>query len=269
MDRACQARRILDLRPAPSCLSKLGRKSELCLLLLLQWPRGRERMKRKAQRSVDAGIPAKSPQAVQIVPEFILAVLLLELTPGPNMAYLAALTLDRGRVAGLIAAAGVAAGLTVHAVVAALGLGALIAEFPLIYSLLRWAGVAYLLFLAWETWQSGSADQPAFAAQPSSSLFWRGFFSNVLNPKSIVFFVSVVPSFVRHGDGSPGMAIQLARLGLTYVAIATAIHATIVLLAGRSRTWLVTSSRQRTIRRILAVALVFVAAWLVWTTRRT
>jgi threonine/homoserine/homoserine lactone efflux protein len=64
------------------------------------------------------------------LPEFILAVLLLELTPGPNMAYLAALTLDRGRIAGLLAVVGVAAGLSVHGIVAALGLGALISNAP-------------------------------------------------------------------------------------------------------------------------------------------
>src|SRR6476469_8357027 len=85
--------------------------------------------------------------------EFILTVLLLELTPGPNMAYLATLSLDRGRRAGLLATVGVAAGLSVHAIVAALGLGVLISQLPLAYELLRWIGVAYLLYLAWETWR--------------------------------------------------------------------------------------------------------------------
>jgi hypothetical protein len=102
------------------------------------------------------------------VPEFILTVLLLELTPGPNMAYLATLTLDRGRHAGLLATAGVAAGLSVHAVVAAFGLGVLINKAPLIYNLLRWTGVAYLLYLAWETWQSNGKTQSDMAAAPSS-----------------------------------------------------------------------------------------------------
>jgi hypothetical protein len=64
----------------------------------------------------------------------------LELTPGPNMAYLTTLALDRGRRAGLLATVGVAAGLSLHAIVAALGLGVLISEAPLIYDLLRWIG---------------------------------------------------------------------------------------------------------------------------------
>src|SRR6476469_8873340 len=82
--------------------------------------------------------------------EFILTVLILELTPGPNMTYLATLTLDRGRRAGMLATAGVAAGLSVHAVVAAYGLGVLVSQSALVYDLLRWTGVAYLLYLAWE-----------------------------------------------------------------------------------------------------------------------
>jgi threonine/homoserine/homoserine lactone efflux protein len=203
------------------------------------------------------------------VPEFILAVLALELTPGPNMAYLVALTLDRGRTAGLLATAGIAAGLTVHAVIAAIGLGALIGSVPLIYDVLRWTGVAYILFLAWETWQSSDPnDGRQVAGAGSNSLFWRGFVSNVFNPKSILFFVSVVPGFVRYNPDAPRLFIQLAQLGMTYVAIATTIHASIVVLASQSRSWLMVGSGQKLIRRILAIALVFVAAWLAWKTQR-
>jgi threonine/homoserine/homoserine lactone efflux protein len=196
------------------------------------------------------------------VPEFILTVLLLELTPGPNMAYLATLTLARGRRAGLLATAGVAAGLSVHAVVAAFGLGVLISQAPLIYDLLRWTGVAYLLYLAWETWQSNEKTQSNMAAAPSSSLFWRGFFSNVFNPKSILFFISVVPGFIQYDSGGSGLRDD-------HIAIATSIHASIVLLAGQLRSLLITGSHQKSIRRILSLALVLVAVWLAWSTRRT
>ena len=75
--------------------------------------------------------------------EFVVAVLLLELTPGPNMAYLAALSLTRGRRAALAGVVGVALGLVTHAVLSALGMGALVADSPLVYEVLRWAGVAF------------------------------------------------------------------------------------------------------------------------------
>ena len=183
------------------------------------------------------------------------------------MAYLATLALDRGRRAGLLATAGVAAGLSVHAVVAALGLGVLISEAPLLYDLLRWIGVAYLLYLAWETWRSG-AKEPDVAAAASSSLFWRGFFSNVFNPKSILFFISVIPGFIQYDSSGSGLLFQAARLGAVYVTIATTIHASIVLLASQLRPLLIGGGHKRAVRRILALALVLVAAWLAWSTRR-
>jgi threonine/homoserine/homoserine lactone efflux protein len=184
------------------------------------------------------------------------------------MAYLATLTIDRGRAAGLLATGGVAAGLSVHAIVAAFGLGALIGSSPLFYELLRWIGVGYILFLAWETWQvDDTSHRYQVGAAVPGSLFWRGFLSNVFNPKSILFFVSVVPGFVRYGSGDPGLLVQLARLGAVYLAIATTIHASIVLLADQIRPWLMTAARRRPIRRLLSFALLLVAAWLAWISR--
>jgi threonine/homoserine/homoserine lactone efflux protein len=200
--------------------------------------------------------------------EFVLIVLVLELTPGPNMAYLATLALDRGRQAGLLATAGVAAGLTVHAIVAAFGLGVLISQSPLLYGVLRWTGVAYLLYLAWETWQSNAREQAELAASAPASLFWRGFFSNVFNPKSILFFIAVVPGFIQYDPRGAGLLAQAAALGAIYIAIATAIHTSIVLLASQLSALLIAGSHRKPVRRILAVTLMLVAVWLAWTTRR-
>jgi threonine/homoserine/homoserine lactone efflux protein len=202
--------------------------------------------------------------------EFVLAVFLLELTPGPNMAYLATLALSRGRAAGLYATLGVALGLSVHAVVTVFGAGTLIQHYPWLYEILRWTGVAYLLFLAWEGWWSEKENSPERADLPSTigPLFLRGFLSNVFNPKSILFFVSVVPTFVRSASAELAIPVQMTVFGVLYVGIATAIHATIVMLAGELRPWLVEGPRQRLVRRILSIALAFVAIWLMWTTRR-
>ena len=150
---------------------------------------------------------------------FLFAVLLLELTPGPNMAYLATLALSRGRAAGLIATGGVACGLAVHATVAGLGAGVLIQRYPLLYDVLRWIGVGYLLYLAWEGWQPERQVSPerAYLASTAGPLFLRGFLSNVFNPKSILFFVSVLPTFIGTGPGAPSLPSQMAvftRLGV-------------------------------------------------------
>jgi threonine/homoserine/homoserine lactone efflux protein len=121
--------------------------------------------------------------------DFILTVLLLELTPGPNRAYLATLTLDRGRRAGLLALAGVAG-----PVGSRRGCGVRVGPAdqpgPIdLRSAARWTGVAYLPYFAWETRQSNEKEHPAVVGAATSSLFWRGLLSNLFNPKSILFFV--------------------------------------------------------------------------------
>jgi threonine/homoserine/homoserine lactone efflux protein len=99
-------------------------------------------------------------------------------------------------------------------------------------------------------------------------LFLRGFLSNVFNPKSILFFVSVLPTFLGTGPGAPSLPTQMAVFGSLYVGIATAVHASIVVLAAQLRPWLVEGPRQQTVRRIPAVLLALVAIWLAWATRR-
>ena len=201
---------------------------------------------------------------------FLLAVLLLELTPGPNMTYLATLAVARGRGAGLIAVVGVAFGLAVHAIVAGLGAGVLIQQYPMLYDVLRWIGVGYLLYLAWEGWRTEKETSPERAdlAIMAGPLFLRGLLSNVFNPKSILFFVSVLPTFVGTGPSAPALTIQMAIFGILYVGIATAVHGAIVILAAQLRPWLVGGPRQQTVRRMLSVVLAFVAIWLAWTTQR-
>ena len=201
--------------------------------------------------------------------QFVLAVLFVELTPGQNMAYLATLALARGRTAALLATLGVALGLSVHAFVTSFGAGQLLLLYPWLYEILRWIGVAYLLFLAWEGWQTKN-DLSADARLNSTSgpLILRGFLSNVFNPKSVLFFVSVVPTFVGLAPGHPDYPVQMAVFGAIYLGIATTVHMAIVMLATQLRPWLLQGPHQNMIQRILALALVAVAAWLIWATRR-
>ena len=200
---------------------------------------------------------------------FALTCVIIEITPGPNMTYLAALSLSNGMRTGFAAVAGIALGLLTYGVTAALGLAALIDTSPLLYGLLRWTGVAYLLWLAWESWASereaspgvidGDDDRPWLA-------FRRGLITNLLNPKAAVFYVAVLPEFVR-ADGSP-VVLQTLTLSVVYVGIATAIHSAIVALAGTLQATVATGNRRRTIRRGLALALVGIAVWFAISTGR-
>src|ERR1700730_756944 len=92
---------------------------------------------------------------------FALTCLVIELTPGPNMAYLAVLSAGNGRRAGFAATLGIALGLLIVGVGAALGLAALISSSRLLYEALRWGGIAYLLWLAWDGWREATETSPA------------------------------------------------------------------------------------------------------------
>jgi len=201
---------------------------------------------------------------------FLLAVFVLELTPGPNMAYLATLAMLRGRSAGMVATVGVALGLAVHAIVAGLGAGVLIQQYSLLYEVLRWIGVAYLLYLAWEGWRTEEETSPGRAdlASTLGPLFLRGFLSNVFNPKSVLFFVSVLPTFIGTGLDAPSLPTQMTVFGFLYVGIATLVHAGIVILAAQLRPWLAAGPRRRNVRQVFSVLLAVVAIWLAWTTQR-
>lgn len=193
---------------------------------------------------------------------FLLTCLLVEITPGPNMATLAALTLARGRVAGFAAVAGVALGLAVIGVAAAFGLTALIMASPVLFETLRYAGAAFLLYLAYETWR-GDGEEDGLdgdARRSLSGLFLRGFVTNVLNPKAGLFYVAILPAFLPHGADAP-LAQNLTLVAI-YVAVATVVHAGIVALAAQVKPWLEASVGVGIVRKALALGLVAVAVWL-------
>ena len=198
---------------------------------------------------------------------FVLTCLVVELTPGPNMAYLAVLSASKGRRAGFAATLGVALGLLVVGMAAAVGLTALIASSRTLYEALRWGGVLYLLWLAYEGWRGEEDTSPgnATAAVSDSKYFLRGLITNLLNPKAGVFYIAVLPRFV---DEARPLAAQAVALSAIYVAVATLVHSNITLLAHAARPWLEDQRRSTSVRRALSLLLVGVALWLFFTTRR-
>ncbi len=200
---------------------------------------------------------------------FALTALLIEITPGPNMGYLAVLSLSRGWQAGVAAVTGVALGHAVYGVAAALGVAALIDASPLLYEMLRWAGVAYMAWLAWEAWSSEAETSPDVAPSDARGhvrlAFQRGLITNLLNPKAAVFFIAVVPSFVRP-EGS--VVAQTLLLSAIFVAIATAVHFSIVMLASRLQHFATSEARRRPVRRALALLLAGIAIWFAFSTAR-
>lgn len=190
---------------------------------------------------------------------------LIELTPGPNMAWLAVVAATEGRRPGYAAVAGAALGLALVGLAAAFGLAAAISASPFLYQALRWAGVFYLLWLAWDGWR-GRDEIGRFAASGSSHglYFRRGLITNLLNPKAAVFYVAVLPGFLSV-EGP--VLLETLNLSLIYVVVATAIHAAIVTAAGAAQYWLDDPGRERGLRRTLSLMLALVALWFAWKTR--
>ncbi len=198
---------------------------------------------------------------------FALAVLLIELTPGPNMTWLASLAMGEGRKGGLEAAFGAAIGLMINALAAAFGLASIVADNEIVWQVLRWGGSAFMLWLAWEGWHDAGRS---LARKPGKTLrtrrnFLSGLLVNVFNPKAMLFFVVILPRFNGGALPSFGQAIALAGLS---IAIATAVHVTIVLAGSHLHQWLADPARTRTVRRLLALMLVGVAVWMAFGTQR-
>ena len=196
--------------------------------------------------------------------EFALTALLIELTPGPNMAYLASLSLTEGRRVGLAAVLGVALGLTLNGMLAVFGLAALVDGSPVAQGVLRYAGAGFLLYLAWDAWRG--AGESEFAGLGRGTAFRRALVTNLLNPKAAAFYIAVMPLFLPQGLAS-GLGLSLAHVAI-YVTIATCVHAALVLFADRFRPYLMAGRNQQVVRRLFALALAGIALWFFWETRR-
>ena len=190
---------------------------------------------------------------------FALAVLLIELTPGPNMGWLVALTLSEGRRAGLSAITGIALGLASNAALSVIAARYILAQGAVLSQVVAVAGAALMAYLAWEAWREAGESSPA--ATPGNQVRHNalaGFAINLLNPKATLFFITVMPQFVA--DGRPTFAQGFALAALS-VAIATSVHLALILGAGSMRAFLMESGQARRVRRILALGMVGVGLW--------
>jgi threonine/homoserine/homoserine lactone efflux protein len=190
------------------------------------------------------------------------AVALLALTPGPVWVYLISRTLAQGRRAGYFSLFGVAAGVSVHVLLAACGLSALLLAVPVAFEALKLAGAAYLLWLAVATLRGGGisfSPQP-LPPQPDRVLVRQAMVATVVNPKVAVFYLSLFPQFI---DPAGSVFLQSCLLGVVHVAVSIVIDGALVTVAGALARFV--ASRPlwlRTQRWFLGGAFGMLAAWL-------
>lgn len=164
---------------------------------------------------------------------FALASLIMVLTPGPNMIYCISRTLVQGRAAGLTSLAGVLLGFVVHLMAATLGLTALLLAVPLAFDVIKLAGAAYLLWLAWQAVKPGGVapfEARALPVDSRGTLFRMGFITNLLNPKVAMFYLSFFPQFLHPERGD--ILLQSLALGAIQITVSGTVNALLIAGAG-------------------------------------
>ncbi|QLQ36542.1 LysE family translocator [Micromonospora robiginosa] len=187
---------------------------------------------------------------------YLAAIVVLMITPGPDMMFVLANATRYGARSGVVAALGVAAGEAVHVAAVVGGLATLISASPVLFTAIRWAGAAYLIVLGIRAARHRdpvTATGPDHGASPGRA-FLRGLATNLLNPKMILFSVAFLPQFVDPGAGNA--TAQLVLLGALFVAVQLAVDVTLGAGAGRLARRLADRRWSRRINRVCAVAFV-------------
>ncbi len=201
---------------------------------------------------------------------FLAAAVLMEITPGPNMGWLALTALAQGRRAGLAAVAGITVGLAAWMLAATVGLAELLTRAPVVYAAVAWGGVAFMLYLAWDAWRGPGAGLEGAAEAPATrlALFRRGLIGNLLNPKAAALYAVALPAFAGAGEGGQVTAGQTLTLGLLHLAVSVAVHGGIVLAAAGLGGRLLRLAERPWARAAMAGGLALIALWLGWETAR-
>ncbi len=187
----------------------------------------------------------------------------LALTPGPDVLYVLSRSLAQGTRAGLVAASGFALGNIVHTLIVASGLGTLLLAQPDLLATVRYIGVLYLIYVGVVMIKRAEPiDAQMVGPSSSTQIFRQSIIANLLNPKVILFFVSLFPQFV---DRPEKAFSQTLLLGASFIVVTMMCFGGVALLAGRANTFFGTDAgRQVRLQQIGGGALLLVAVWLAW-----
>ena len=169
---------------------------------------------------------------------FLIAALLLLLTPGPSVLYIVARSMDQGRLAGFVSVLGIEIGNFVHVLAATLGLSAILVSSALAFSIIKYLGAAYLIYLGVRRLLTPSTThQPeVFQRQKLRHIFRQGVVVAVLNPKTALFFFAFLPQFVDASQGA--VSLQLFTLGCLFILLGIVTDGSYAFLASGAAHWL-------------------------------
>lgn len=183
---------------------------------------------------------------------FIIASAILLIIPGPAVIYIITRSVDQGRLAGIVSMLGIHTGTIFHITAAAFGISALLATSAIAFSIVKYLGAAYLIYLGIQKLLGNDSEQEIEQTEPKKlrSLFYEGVVVNVLNPKTALFFLAFLPQFVNPGGGST--TLQILLLGLIFIVMGIISDGLYALMAGTLGRWLKQSSYFLRIQRYFA-----------------
>lgn len=190
---------------------------------------------------------------------FFAVALLIAMTPGPDNLFVLIVAATKGRRSGILVVLGLCTGLVVHTLAVAFGLAALFAVSALAFTVLKFVGAAYLLYLAWQAWRApvhanAGCGVPVETRTVAWRLFARGVVTDLTNPKVVLFFIAFLPQFVRPEAGP--VAAQLVWFGLEFIVATLIVFTCIANLAGYIGDTLRKSARaQQSLNRVAACVL--------------
>jgi threonine/homoserine/homoserine lactone efflux protein len=209
------------------------------------------------------------PFDISVLPSFLVVSIVLLATPGPDVAFIVATGMTEGRRPALWASVGIALAMFVHAVLAAAGVAAIVAASPLAFDVIRFGGAAYLIYLAIKSFRSTpfKADDQVTSRSPTKN-FQRGFLTNLLNPKAILFSGVFLPQFASPAYGP--LFPQIVGLGAVLACMGLLFQSALSIASGSFGQWLLSSPRrQLLLERLMGVVFLGLAARLLLMERKS
>ncbi|GAA1165439.1 LysE family transporter [Nesterenkonia sandarakina] len=194
---------------------------------------------------------------VAVLPAFIAVILLFLIPPGPDMAFMVAVGLERGRRAAVTAILGIGTGMSLYAAGAVAGIGQLAQAHPLLFDLVKLLGAGYLIWLGIGTLRSARRATTDHDVSVTARPYVRGLLISLTNPKIILFFVAVLPQFLGEAQNT---GLQLAMLGAVNVMMEVVLYGAIGLLAGTFNARFASSGKGRAVLSYMAGAVYLVLA---------
>lgn len=196
---------------------------------------------------------------IEVLITFTLAALVLNLSPGPSNLYIMSRAIAQGTKGGIVAVAGLAVGSLIHVLAAVLGLAALFKYSPVLYTIVKLAGAAYLIYLGIKYLRTKSSDSSNSTAKTKvktlSSVFKESIIVEVTNPKTALFFIALLPQFVVAESGS--VSLQLLVLGLIVTLSAIPCDILVVVSSSKVSKWLIKHKHAQQIQDRISGTILF------------